>query len=86
MLGLVGLCKACCHSRVGGNDGSGPPPFTSGLRIKSAMTDLSAMMFYCSKKLSANCCVYSAIFGIVDCVEYRYMYEDGFSGFMQLMR
>ena len=34
------------------------------------------------KKLSANCCVYAAIFGIVDCVEYRYMYEDGFSGFM----
>ena len=33
------------------------------------------------QKTFVNCCVYSAIFGIfgiVDCVECRYMYEDGF--------
>ena len=35
-----------------------------------------------TEKLSANCCVYSAIFGMIICVEYRYMYEDDFSGFM----
>ena len=45
MAGLSYFHPHPVDSRLRGNDGPGPPPFTSGLRIKPAMTGCREWMF-----------------------------------------